>query len=133
MKSTVLSFLMIASLSILCISCGDDESCTQADWTGSYVGTSTVTSDGETESDIPTTVTISANGTELLDVEVEFDLGGGATESTTIPGVASDGCSASFTQTGINADMDLDGNDLTLDISLDIFGYTQEIDFSGSK
>lgn len=133
MKSTFLSFLMVAALSMAFISCGDDNSCEQADWAGTYNGASSITSDGETQSDIPTTVTITANGTDLVDVDVEVDLGGGATETTSLSNITIDGCTVSQSQTGLSATMELDGNDLSLDVSLDIFGYMQEIEFTGSK
>jgi len=57
--------------------CGDDEvECVQADWVGTYTGTSTCTEDGITEDPEDVTITVTASGTDKLIFKYDTDNSG---------------------------------------------------------
>lgn len=91
MKAVRLPFLLLALLSIA--SCGDDDSpCGQSEWVGTYTGTQVCNAlDAE-----GVTVTITANGTDALNISYTTASGGGTSFNTPL---IFDGCSINFSQT----------------------------------
>ena len=129
----ILCLFLSASMLFL-TSCGDSESaCVQEDWVGVYTGTSTITENNISDTDLPTELTIIANGNDFINVSFEIERGGGVTETSGVDGLDATSCSIDLTDGALSAMMDLDGNDLTADVSLDIFGILQKIEFTGSK
>ena len=133
-KHTKAIFLAAIGALLLISSCGDSESgCVQEDWVGVYSGTSTITENNVSEFDLPTELTIIANGNDFINISFEIERGGGITETSGVDGLDATNCSIDLTDGGLSAMLDLDGNNLTANVSLDIFGILQVIDFSGSK
>ena len=134
LKTSFLVLIMFSAVSLLMMSCGDEEAtCSQVDWVGIYEGTATITENGATNSDLPTTATVTENGTDFINVSLEVDFGGGTTESSELAGVEANGCSISLDQAALTAQLDLDGNNLSAEVTLDIFGVIQTVVFAGSK
>ena len=98
-----LSTLFILSILVFLTACGDDEDCTQADWIGSYTGTEVCNG----EDAVDAIINISANGTDMLDIEV---ISNGAT--VTVPTV-------DFSGWSIDATAEMDGSTLAMDANLD--------------
>jgi len=133
-KTSFVVLFMFGAVSLLLMSCSDEEtSCTQVDWVGIYEGTSTITENGATNSDLPTTATVTENGTDFINVSLEVDFGGGTTESLELAGVEANNCSISLDQAALTAKLDLDGNNLNAEVTLELFGVTQTVVFTGSK
>jgi len=105
-----LSFLLVLVFSL--VACGDDDegagSCTQADWVGTYTGTSDC--DGLTED---VTVTITANGSDAVDIVWETP-----TVETEYDPINLNGCNLNQSDStgglSISVDATLNGDNLTL-------------------
>ena len=115
-------FTVLAAMCFL-IACGSDDSCTQADWIGTYSGT-TNCDDGEPAED--TTIVVSAGATEnTLNVDGNE--------------IAFDGCKFSITEMDpffgieITSNYELDGNTLRSEASFSLFGISVSCTFEGTK
>ena len=138
LKSSFLAFLMISAASLTFISCGDDDTCAQADWTGTYTGDATVSEDGVDEMADSANVTITASGTDDIIVSYSYTINNQENSITFDPFAAS-GCtitqSASDPNAGvsINITLSLDGNDLTLESEMTGGGFNSTVTITASK
>lgn len=132
--TSFIAFLLFTAVSFSFVSCEDEETtCTQIDWVGVYEGTATINENGAIVTDLPTTATVTENGTNFINVSLEVDFGGGTTESSELAGVECNTCSISLDQAALTAQLDLDGNNLSAEVTLDVLGVIQTVVFTGTK
>lgn len=110
-SAILLSFILLSS----CGGDGDDDVCTQSDWTGTYVGTE----DCDSES-VPVEIMISADGSDSVTIRYEYSDGSGYVEFDPIQ---FDGCSLSITDSQ-------DGISLTINATIEDSTFTMTEEFS---
>jgi hypothetical protein len=138
LKSSFLAFLMVSAASLTFISCGDDDTCAQADWVGNYIGDGSVEEDNVVEMADAASVTITASGTDDIVVSYSYTIDNQESSITFDPFAAS-GCTISQSATdpnaGVSIDMtlSLDGDDITLESEMTGGGFNSTVTITASK